>query len=405
MLLEGIKVVDVSRLLPGPFCSMILADLGAEVIKVESLGVGDMVRMLPPFAGGESAAFLSINHNKKSVAVNLRKPEGREIVLRLAGAADVFLEGFRPGQASRIGIGYEQLTDANPRIVYCSISGYGQEGPLRDRAGHDINYAALGGLLHTMGCEGSQQAVPGVQITDLAGALYAAIGILAALAARARTNEGAYIDASMFHSAVALNTFSAAADLLSELRLPKQPGYLTGEFPCYNIYETKDGRKVSLGALEPEFWTHFCTAAGREDLIGKQFPAEADRAAVVAEVRRVFAERTWEEWAQVFADKDVCCEPLNTLREALQHPQVAAGGMVCEVQHPTAGRLTHVGAPLKITPKGARRELTSPPLLGQHTTEVLRNLGYSAEEIDRLKAGRVIATSEDAPRATRSLFG
>lgn len=405
MLLEGIKVVDVSRLLPGPFCSMILADLGAEVIKVESLGVGDMVRMLPPFAGGESAAFLSINHNKKSIAVNLRKEEGRQILLRLAISADVFLEGFRPGQASRIGIGYEQVKEVNPRIVYSSISGYGQEGPLRDRAGHDINYAALGGLLHSMGCEGSQQAVPGVQITDLAGALYAAIGILAALAARARTDEGAYIDASMFHSAVAFNTFSAAADLLSDIRLPKQTGYLTGEFPCYNLYETKDGRKVSLGALEPEFWANFCTAAGREDLIGKQFPAEAERAAVVAELRRIFAERTWEEWAQILGEKDVCCEPVNTLHEALQHPQVADGGMVYEVQHPTAGRLTHISTPLKITPKGARREPTSPPLLGQHTIEVLRSLGYSAEEIDRLRAGRVIATSDDAPRAMRSLFG
>jgi crotonobetainyl-CoA:carnitine CoA-transferase CaiB-like acyl-CoA transferase len=405
MLLGGITVVDVSRLLPGPFCSMVLADLGAEVIKIESLGVGDMVRMLPPFAGGESAAFLSVNHDKKSVAVNLRKDEGREIVMRLVRTADVFLEGFRPGQANRIGIGYEQLKTVNPRIVYCSLSGYGQDGPFRDRAGHDVNYAALSGLLHTMGAPAGLPFVPGVQIADLAGALFAAIGILAALAARNESGVGAYIDTSMFHSAFVLNTFAAASDLVSDTELPKQPGYLNGEFPCYNIYETKDGKQVSLGALEPEFWANFCTAIGREDLVGQQFPAEEERKFVIAEVARIFSERTWEEWAQILADRDVCCEPLNTVREALQHPQVADRNMVSEVQHPTAGTVKHIGLPLKASPQDPPREPTAPPLLGQHTAEILHRLGYSSEEIDRLRAGRVVATPDDVPRVTRRIFG
>ena len=405
MLLKGIKVVDVSRLLPGPFCSMILADLGAEVIKVESLGVGDMVRLMPPFVGGESAMFLSINHGKKSLAVNLRKEEGKEIVLRLAATADVFLEGFRPGQADRNGIGYERLREVNPQIVYCSLSGYGQDGPFRDRAGHDNNYAALAGLLDTMGFQGARLRLPGVQFADLAGGMFAAIGILGGLVRRDTSGAGAYVDASMFQSALFLNTFAACTDLVADAESPRLPGFLTGDFPCYNIYRTRDKRQVTLGALEPEFWANFCGAIGRDDLLGKQFAQGAEGAATIGEVERIFAERTWEEWAAIFAGKDVCCEPVNTVGEALRHPQVAGRGLAREVQHPTAGMLKHIRLPLKVSPEETSREPIPPPVLGEHTYEILRALGYGDAEIADLRARRVVAMREDSPKSTRTLFG
>ncbi len=391
--LTGIRVLDVSRMLPGPFCSMILADLGAEVIKVESHMVGDLMRLAPPYVGEESCYFMSVNRNKKSLALNLKRREGREIFLQLAQTSDVIIEGFQPGHAKRLGIGYDDIQSRKPDIVYCSISGYGQDGPHRDRAGHNINYVALAGMLDLSGAPGAAPAIPGVQTADIGGALFAAIGILSALVARSRNGTGTYIDASLFHSAVAMMTFSAATLMSSEAPAEPRQRHLAGLYPCYNIYQTKDGRYMALGALEAVWWGDFCEAIGREDLIAVQFPPDGQRESVIAELQRIFAQRTQQEWVDFFADKNLCCEPVNTLQEALSLPVVMERGMVWDVDHPTAGGLRQIGSPLRSSAKSSE-QIEPPPLLGQHTVEILQSLGYDDEAIRQLRAKRVVATSQ-----------
>jgi crotonobetainyl-CoA:carnitine CoA-transferase CaiB-like acyl-CoA transferase len=403
-LLEGITVLDLSRLLPGPFCSMILADLGADVIKVESTMLGDPTRAFPPRVGQESCYFMSVNRNKRSIAVNPRREEGREIVLGLAKSADVFLEGFRPGRAALLGLDYDEIRKLKPDIIYCSLSGYGQDGPLRDRAGHDINYVGLGGMLDLLRTPGGIPQVPRVQHADIGGgALYATIGILSALVARERSGTGSYIDASIFHGVVASLTFSAATHMSAEVQSQHGHPYLLGLYPCYNVYRTKDGRHMTLGALEPHFWADFCEAIGREDLISKQFPADNEREVVVDELQSVFSGRTRDEWVEFLADKDVCCEPVNTLEEALDHPQVTGRGMLLGVDHPSAGRLRLIGLPFRGSGED-QREVLPPPLLGQHTIEILESLGYDRARIAELRACRVVSTPADVGnRPTRTL--
>ena len=416
-MLTGITILDLTRLLPGPYCSMILADLGANVIKIESHLLGDPTRMVPPHIGAQSCYFLSVNRNKKSIALNIRREAGRQIFLEMAREADVIIEGFRPGRAKRLGIGYDDVQALNPGIVYCSLSGYGQDGPLRDRPGHDINYAALAGLLDLLGLPGKEGALPGVQLADMAGALFAAIGILGALVARDRRGEGAYVDASMFDGALSLAIFSAAPLMGEEPLLEPRPEYLMGSFPCYNVYRTKDERRMTLGALEPVLWSDFCEAIGRRDLVARQFPDESEREAVISELRHVFAERTRAEWIEFLSDKNLACEPVNTIEEALSSPQVRDRGMVWEMDHPTAGRLKQIGLPLQSilrdreglqnaasaieglrSSPGEARTVSPPPLLGQHTVEILQGLGYDDQAIEEFRARKVVSTPDDVSR-------
>jgi crotonobetainyl-CoA:carnitine CoA-transferase CaiB-like acyl-CoA transferase len=393
-MLSGIQVLDLSRMLPGPYCSMLLADMGADVIKVESPLLGDLLRRAPPLVGGESCYFMSVNCNKRSLALNLKRKEGREVFSRLARQADVLIEGFQPGQAERMGIGYQEMRTANPNLVYCSISGYGQDGPYADRAGHNVNYVALAGMLDLIYPPHQPPAIPGLQSADIGGALFATIGILAALVARTESGAGAYIDASLFHSAVAMTTFSAATLMTADAPNERRQKHLSGECPGYNIYRTKDGRYVAMGALETVWWVDFCHAVGRPDLAAKQVPVESERAAVLAEMQDLFAQRTQAEWVAFFADKNVCCEPVNTLEEALSHPAVTEREMIWPVDHPTAGRLRQIGLPLKGAAQSQPR-LTPPPLLGQHTVEILCTLGYDAAAIAQLREKRVVSTPED----------
>jgi crotonobetainyl-CoA:carnitine CoA-transferase CaiB-like acyl-CoA transferase len=343
--------------------------------------------------GGESCYFMSVNRNKRSLALNLKRNEGREVFRKLVCEADVLIEGFQPGQAQRMGIGYQDMCAVNPRLVYCSISGYGQDGPYADRAGHNVNYVALAGVLDLMRPLDEPPAAPGLQSADVGGALYAAIGILAALVARAKSGMGAYIDASLFHSALAMTTFSAATLMSAEAPKERRQKHLSGECPGYNVYRTKDGRYMALGALETVWWVDFCQAVGRPALAAKQVPVESERAAVLAEMQELFAQRTQAEWVAFFADKNVCCEPVNTLQEALSHPVVTEREMIWQVDHPTAGRLNQIGLPLK----GSKPPDTPrpPPLLGQHTVEILHGLGYDDVAIEPLRAKRVVSTPED----------
>lgn len=409
-ILADSKVLDLSIWLPGPYCSMILGDLGADVIKVERRLLGDPSRHAHPFVDHQSCHFLTLNRNKKSIALNLKRDEGRNIFLKLASEADVLLESFKPGYVDEIGIGYEDIREVNPKIVYCSLSGYGQTGPYAQRAGHDINYTALGGLLDLTRPSGPP-ALPSSQIADLSGALFATIGILSALVRREQSGTGTYLDVSMLHSLVSFLSPAAAA-LLCGRPAPEGYKYLTGQLPCYNVYRTRDGRYMALGAIEPTFWADFCKAIGRQDLIAKQIPDANERESVIAEVQQVFAERTQAAWIEFFADKNVCCEPVNSLAEALEHPQTRHRDMISYVDHPTAGRVGQIGSPIRFsnasdshssshqqTPdqtEAATHDVVSPPpRLGQHTLEIMRELGYKSEDIDRLRQEKVIATPED----------
>lgn len=385
--LTGIRVLDLSFWLPGPFCSRILADLGAEVIKVERRLLGDPIRLTGPFVGDESCHFLTLNRNKKSIAVNLRRPEGREILHKLAATADVFLEGFKPGQVDKLGVGYAELHELNPRLVYCSLSGFGQEGTFSQRPGHDLTYAALAGLLEP-------PALPALQYADLSGGLYAAIGILAALVRRGATGEGSYVDVAILDSLVGLMSATTAA-LLCGQATAESAQYLRGYLPAYNLYKTKDGLWMALGALEPVFWGEFCRAVEREEWIGQQFPAADQRETMMVEMRALFAGRTQAEWVQLFADREVCCEPVLSLEAALARPELEERGMLCYVEHPQSGRTRQVAQPVQFRDLPAGGAAGPAPALGQHSVELLRELAYSEVEIEQLRRRKIVATPDD----------
>jgi alpha-methylacyl-CoA racemase len=390
--LSGIRVLDLSRLLPGGFCSLLLADFGADVLKVEDTGMGDYVRWSPPhYEGAEqsagSALFLSLNRGKRSIRVNLKSDEGRDVLLRLVRDADVLLESFRPGVLDRLGVGYERLREENPGLVYCAITGYGQDGPYRDRSGHDMNYLGLIGLLGLTGEQDGPPIQSAGQIADLGGgALMAAFGVLAALHERERSGEGQLVDVSMADGALAWLAM-VAGRYFADGQVPKRGELdLAGRFVCYRPYAYKDGW-VTLGALEPKFFAAWCQGVGREDLIDKQFEPPGSEAH--GEIERIFLERTREEWREFASQHDCCLEPVLDLGEALESELVRAREMVVQLDQPGTDGVKQLGVPVKMsrTPGGLR---APGPVLGEHTREVLAGAGYSDAEIAELEeAGAV----------------
>ncbi len=389
--LAGVRVLDLTRLLPGGFCSLLLADFGAEVLKVEDPRGGDGLRDWPPFCDGAgSAAFLALNRNKRSICIDLRTAAGREILVRLAGEHDVLLESFRPGVLDRLGVGSDRLREANPRLVYCAITGYGQDGPLRDRAGHDLNYLGRVGLLGLSGPADGPPTPAAGQIADLGGgALLAAFAVLAALRERERSGEGQLVDVSMADGALSWLSM-VAADYLADGSRPRRGGLaLAGGLICYRPYACRDGW-VTLGALEPKFWAAWCRGVERADLIPHQLDgpgSDAHRA-----VEEIFRGRTRSAWEEFGAEHDCCVEPVLELDEALASELVARRGMLVEIDQPGAGRpVRQLGIPVKLsrTPGDHRRR--PGPGLGEHTGAVLREAGYEEAEIAALRRAGAVA--------------
>ena len=405
--LEGIRVLDLSRLLPGGFCSLLLADFGAEVLKVEDTGAGDYIRWAPPYYEGaeqsaRSALFLSLNRNKRSIRIDLKQEAGRELLLRLVRDYDVVLESFRPGVLDRLGVGYERMREVNPGIVYCAISGYGQSGPKRDAPGHDMNYLGLIGLLGLTGEADGPPVQSAGQIADIGGgSLMAAFGILAALRERdgspARggrpavpgSGEGQVVDVSMADGALSWLAMVAGAHLADGVVPRRGEQQLAGSLICYRPYRCKDGW-VTLGALEPKFWQAWCRGVGREDLIEKQFEKPGSEAH--AQVEEVFSGRTRAEWEQFASECDCCLEPMLDLDEALDSGLVRARKMVVEIDQPGAERpVRQLGVPVKLDRTPGAHDRLPGPTLGEHTEEVLREAGLSAQEVAALLDSGAVA--------------
>jgi len=318
--LDGLAVLDLTRLLPGAAATMQLANFGAEVVKIEEPGRGDYARWMPPYLDGQGAVFRMVNRGKKSVALDLKSDSGRAAFLKMAETADVVVESFRPGTMQRLGLSYETLRALNPRLIYVSITGYGQDGPWASLAGHDINYQALGGALDLNGARGGPPAIPGVQLADLAGgAMHAVVGVLLALAARAKTGRGQTVDVSMLDGVawllpVALGFHAATGELPA-----RGDGLLTGRYACYRVYEAADGRWIAVGALEPKFWQALCRALDCEHFIPDQFADGQRREEIVAELARIFRQRTAEDWFERLRPADVCVTPVRNVAEVAAH--------------------------------------------------------------------------------------
>ncbi len=389
-LLKELKMLDLSRLLPGPYCSLLLADLGMEVLKVEDPIQGDYARTLGFIGIKESPFFLSLNRNKKSMTLNLKTKEGKEIFYKLIETYDIVLEGFRPGVMDRLGVGYEELKKKNPRVILCSLSGYGQDGPYRERSGHDVNYIGLGGILELTGAMNGAPIIPGVQIADIgAGGMMAAIAILAAIIHRENTDQGQFLDISMMDGVISWLSVHAGKYFMDKDLPQRGEMQLSGRYACYQVYPTKDGRHMSLGALEPKFWKNFCEAIGRSELIYKQYIEEEERLRIIEEIQNLFKTKDQEEWVDFFKNVDACCEPILTFAEVFQHPQVLHRQMVTEYEHPVEGKVRQVGNPIKSSQFPF--EIPTPsPAWGEHTMEVLKAVGYSEEEIKHFKEAKAI---------------
>ncbi len=388
--LDGIRVLDLSRLLPGPYAGLILADLGAEVIKIEDTKGGDYIRAMPPHSGDTGAWFSTINRNKKSVSLDLKSEAGKKAFLDLAKGADVVLESFRPGVMERLGVGYDTLKAKNAALVYCAITGYGYDSPYRDRAGHDINYLAIAGVLGINGSNNEHgPQLSGAQIADVAGgSLYAVIAVLAALRVAESSGEGKFIDASMTDGAMGLLSMVLGADLVTKSLGgtggdKAQPGgmQLNGRYACYNIYKVKDGY-LGLGALEPKFWMNFCKAIERPDLLSAQFDDVAANTKGYQEVCAELKKRTRQEWATLNDQFDFCGEPILAFDELADNEHIRQRDLIQQIDLNNGTSIPTIRIPVSF--EGAlRSKHAAPPAQGEHTVSALLEAGWTQAEIQQ----------------------
>ena len=387
--LDGIRILDLSARMPGPMCAQILADLGAEVIKIESPRAPDFFRRFEPLVDGSGSLFHVCNRNKKGLTLELRHPRGREIFFRLIKNADVVVEAFRPGTMERMGIGYADMKEVNPGLIHCSLTAFGQTGPYRMRPAHDLNLLALSGVLDLMGNKDGPPIVPPVQISGLGGAFQGVVGILAALLSRGRTGRGQSIDVSLLDGVSAFASLEMSRYMAGH-HIPKRG--LTeggGGYACFNVYRTADGRYLSLGCLEPQFWETFCRIIGRETFIAEQWSAPPRQDELIAEVRSIILSRTLDEWLGVIDPDTICVAPVNTFEEAIQDPHIREQGTWFEGELPRGEKVPQAALPILFD--GDRPGWRShPPEHGEHTQEILRGLGLADRDIEDLRALDVI---------------
>ncbi|WP_283181315.1 CaiB/BaiF CoA transferase family protein [Pseudomonas svalbardensis] len=388
--LASLKVLDFSTLLPGPFASLLLADMGAEVLRIESPTRMDLLRVLPPHDQGVSASHAYLNRNKRSLALDLKQPQALEVIKQLLQDYDIVLEQFRPGVMERLGLGYEALKAINPKLIYVSITGYGQTGPYKDRAGHDINYLALAGLASYTGRADSGPLPLGMQVADIAGgSLHGVIGLLAAVIARQQTGQGQHLDVSMTDCVFSLNAMAGAGYLACGVEPGREDQMLNGG-SFYDYYRSRDGRWFSVGSLEPAFMKQLCAALGLEALetLGLS-PEPALQKALKNALRIEFETHDFAELCALFATLDACVEPVLSLGEAVRHPQLKARALVTEVPRGDGTTQAQMACPLKFS-QGLPEPRHIGAAIGQHTDQVLGELGYSAERIEELRRIKVI---------------
>lgn len=387
--LEGIRVLDLAPLLPGSLCTQMLADLGAEVIKIEGPNGGDSLRSAPPLIGTTGSFFHIANRNKKGIRLDLKQQRGRDVFIRMTGKSDVVIENFRPGAMRQMGLGYDDLKKVNDRLVYCSLTGFGQDSPYSQSPAHDINFLGLSGILDLIGDKGGNPAVPGVQIAGAGGSLHAAIGILTALLRREKTGRGQHIDVALLDG---LTPFLGLvmSQYLTDHRLPRRGETLVGGgYAFYNVYETKDGKYITLGNVEKKYWITLCTLIGRPDLVEQQFAPSPRQDEIIEELRALFRQKTRREWVDLLDGKDTCFAPVNSLEEALQDPHIRGRGLWFKANHPVDGEIPQQAFPIKFSEDQPGWK-SPPPVLGEHTLEVLREMEFSEEEIRSLKAQGII---------------
>lgn len=393
--LEGIRVLDLTRLIPGAFCTCILGDAGAEVIKVEEPEIGDYERQIPPFVNKMASRFLILNRNKKSVALDLKKEEGYQLFLKMVASSDVMIESFRPGAMTKLGLDYESLLKINPRLICCSISSFGHDGPYRDVIAHDLNILGMAGVLQITGSKGGDPVIPGIQIADSVAGSNAALAILLSLMDREKTGRGRFVDISMYDGVLSW-LFDAARYAFTGNEVPKRGmGRLWGGFPNYNIYKTKDGRYVTVGSLETKFKKLLLKKLGREDLAGEtsqttSTEAQTSDAELEEFLKKSFLQKTRDEWVSELSELNICVGPVNTVEETVRHPASTSREMVMELNHPIAGRYKQIGSALRSPTKLTDPKRRPAPSLGEHTREILSGLGYKDEEIDQLIVAGVV---------------
>ena len=401
--LDGIKDLDLTHLAPGGLCTMILGDLGADVIKVEALpgvgGRGAGIGLSPMGEEGRrEAAFDALSRNKRSIGLNLKSDKGRDIFYQLVQTADVVVEGFRPGVVKRLGVDYEKIKSVNRGIIYCSLSGYGQDGPYSNRSGHDVNYISIAGALNLIGSPDRPPVVPLNLLADFAGAsLHGVMGILAALVARGKTGRGQHVDIAYADGVITLLTWFISNYFSKGIMFSRGETWLHGAYPYYGVYEAKDGKYVSIGCLEPWFWENLCRALGKEEYISycispEHFlhkPEGEKWEEISSYLKQVFLTRTRDEWFDFLADKDVPVGKVYTFDEVFNDPQVLHRQMVLEIDHPTLGKVKHPGIAIKLseTP-GKVRSLA--PIFGEHTEEILHELSYNKSQIEELRQSGII---------------